>query len=689
MEKLFYPDSVVVFGVSPREGNLGKIIVDNLLTFNFPGPIYLYSPRGGVIFGQKIISNLEDIPPGVDLAVIITPALTIPQILEVCGRKGIKRVVIETAGFGEYSDERKGLELEIIEIAKKYDIRFVGPNGIGIINFEKGVVVPFTNMNPNTVHKGKTSILSQSGGIGLSYIDLLSFENIGINKFVSLGNKLNMDESDFMEYLNTDPGTDIMVMYLEGIKDGRKFMDMARYVKKPVVIHKSNTGESSKNIAKSHTASLTVDDKIVDTAIKQSGFVRVHSLNKMTTVVKAFSLPQMEGDNIAIISRSGGHAVVAADAVDKYGFKLIDFSEKFLSEVQKMFRANVIKPTNPLDLGDMFDFRLYVKILEQTLKEEHINGVVFLHIYSSTQIELSRPLIPEIKKLVKKYNKPVSVVIFSTEEEVATVKKLYDFPIFDEPGEALGALAVNRDYHRYKNEYSPYSTATDIDVKSIEEILKGKKELDLVESMQIIEATGINVAPYLFVKKEKDLMNFKGKLEFPIAMKVVTAGGLHKTDVGGVVLNIRDEDMLKKRYKDLIDNMKKFKIDIKGVLLQTMISSRRELIIGSNKNELFGHVVIFGMGGIMVEVFKDVSFGIVPFKENWADYMIRNIKGYDMLQAFRGEPKADIRAIKNSILKIAKLVEKFPNIKELDINPIFVLEDGKGVIAVDSRIILE
>ncbi len=688
MEKLFYPDSIVVFGVSPREGNLGKIIVGNLLRYEYPGKIYMYSPRGGVIYGQQIISNLDDIPPGVDLGVIITPALTVPQILETCGKKGIRRVVIESAGFGEYSEERKALEQELVDIAKKYGIRFVGPNGLGIINFEKGVVLPFSHFFPERTKTGPISILSQSGGIGISYIDLLSFENLGVNKFVSLGNKTNMDETDFLEYLNADPSTKIIAMYLEGIKDGRRFMEVGKHVNKPVIVHKSNIGKSSQNIAKSHTASLAVDDKIVDAALKQLGFVRVHTLNNMVNAAKVFSLPPMRGNKIAIISRSGGHAVVAADAVDRYGFELAEFSENFLKEIQKHFRANVINPTNPLDLGDMFDFGLYAAIIEQTLKETNIDGLVFLHIYSSTQAEISRPLIPKIKSLSEKYNKPIAVVIFSTQDEVATVKKMYDFPIFDEPGDALRALAISRDYHLYRPEFLDMRNPEEIDTEKIKSILEGKKNLDLVESLQVVEAAGIPVAPYAFVPVGEDPVKFKNDLNYPLAMKIVSEEGIHKTEVGGVILNIKDDEMLVARYEEIIENAKKSGVPFKGVLLQEMVKSKRELIIGANENELFGHIVLFGLGGIMVEVFKDVSFGIVPFGETWADFMIKNIKGYDMLEAFRDEPRADIEAIKRSILRISKLVETFPQIKELDINPIFALPEGKGVVAVDARIIL-
>ncbi len=688
MEKLFYPDSIIVFGASPRKGNLGRVIVGNLLRFGYPGRIYMYSPRGGVLYGQQIISDLNEVPPGIDLAVIITPANTVPHILEVCGKKGIKRVVIESAGFGEFAEERKVLERQMLDIAEEYGIRFVGPNGLGIINLEKGVVLPFTAMYPETTKAGNISILSQSGGIGLSYIDLLSFENLGVNKFVSLGNKLQMDENDFLEYLNADPSTRIIGMYLEGIKDGRRFMEVGRHVTKPVIIHKSNTGKSSQGIAKSHTASLAVDDRIVDAATKQLGFVRVHTLHDMINAAKAFSLPPMRGNRLAIISRSGGHAVVAADAVDEYGFELVPFSDRFLKEVRKHFRANVINPTNPLDLGDMFDFNLYVAVIEQALKETQLDGLVFLHVYSPNQADISRPLIPKIKALSEKYDKPIAVVIFSTQEEVATVKKMYDFPLFDEPGDALKALAVSRDYYIYKPRFMDTHNPAVIDTEKVAELLEGKERLDLVDALKLVEAIGIKVAPYRFVPVGEDPLKYASDLNYPLAVKIVADEGIHKTDVGGVALNVKDEEMLLKRVRDMEESAKAHGIDFKGFLLQEMVRSRRELIVGAKMDDLFGHVVLFGLGGIMVEVFKDVSLGVVPFGEPWAEHMIRSIKGYNVLQAFRDEPRADIPAIKDAILKVAKLVQKFPQIKELDINPLFALPEGKGVVAVDARVVI-
>ena len=324
LNRFFYPRNVAVVGVSPEKNNLGKNIVKNLLSFGFRGEIISVGLRGGVLFGQRILSSLNQIDHPVDLAVLLTPATTIPGLLDECGEKGIRHVIIESGGFSELGEEGLPLEKACLETAERHGIRFIGPNGIGVTNLDHVLALPFMPLNRD-LSLGPVSILAQSGGVGLSYIGFLAEEDIGINKFVSMGNKLNVDENDLLSYLIDDEGTRIILTYLEGFTDGRRFIELASGSRKPILVHKSNRFKASASIAHSHTAALFTDDQLVDNALEQANCVRVNTMDDAMDYVKILTLPSLKGNRLAVVSRSGGHAVIAADACAHYGFELPPF----------------------------------------------------------------------------------------------------------------------------------------------------------------------------------------------------------------------------------------------------------------------------------------------------------------------------------------------------------------------------
>src|SRR4030042_953692 len=395
VDQLFNPKSVVVIGVSENPNNLARMIVENLFEFQFNGEIILVGKKEGILFGRKILTSMKDLQEEIDTAVILTPAQTVPGILESCGRKKIHWAVIESGGFSEYSEEGTKMEKEILQIAQKWGIRIVGPNGIGISNFENGFVIPFVKMRRRGINKGKVSVLAQSGGVSLAYINLLASANVGIAKVVSMGNKLDLTEIDYLKYLIQDPQTEIIGLYLESLERGRELMEIARSTSKPIILHKANIGEGSHHIAKFHTAALANADRVVDAALRQSDIVRARDFRFFASAVKILSLPPMKGNSLIVLSRSGGIAIVAADSAERYGFKLFPLAKNFTGRIQSYFRAKVIQPTNPLDLGDLFDFELYTKILEQVLKIKGVDGILFQHGATGEEKEPSRKLIQE------------------------------------------------------------------------------------------------------------------------------------------------------------------------------------------------------------------------------------------------------------------------------------------------------
>ena len=680
---------MVVIGVSENPNNLARIIVENLFEFQFNGEILLIGQKEGILFGRGICTSIEDLKEGIDVAVILTPAHTVPGILEACGRKKIRWAIIESGGFSEYSEEGAKLEREALRIARKWGIRIVGPNGIGIINIENGFVVAFPPLNRKAVRKGKVSLLVQSGGVSLTYLNLLSSASVGISKIVSMGNKLDLNEIDYLKYLIHDPQTEIIGIYLESIEKGRDLLEIARSTSKPIILHKANIGEASREIAKLHTAALANDDKIVDTALKQADIVRAKDFRSFINAVKVLSLPPMKGNDLVILSRSGGIAIVAADSAERYGFRLFPMKKSFQDRIHSYFRAKVIQPTNPLDLGDLFDFDLYTKILEQVLKIETVDGIIFQHAAIGDEMEPSRKLILAAKELSLRYQKPVAFCYLTEEEELAFIKGAFDYPIFTEPEDALSALAISREHYYRKRKIlkeKPPSYSVDRDrIKRLFKKTRSEKRdlLLLPEAFEVLKAYGIPVADYQVVYRKEELEKVLDRIEGPVALKVISPAISHKSDAGGVILNLDDFRKAEEAYNKIkkLDRGSRY-----GVLIQKMISDGKEVILGAKRDPSFGPVVLFGLGGIYVEVFKETSLRVAPINRPEAEEMISELKTANILKGVRGERPLDIGALVENLLRLSQLMMDFPEIEGIDINPVKALE--KGAMAVDARILL-
>jgi acetyltransferase len=687
VDQLFNPKSVVVVGVSENPDNLARNIVENLFEFQFNGEIIPVGKKEGILFGRKICTSMEDLQEGIDVAVILTPAPTVPLILESCGRKRIPWAIVETGGFSEYSEEGARLEKELLRIARKWRIRIVGPNGIGIVNVENGFFVPFVKLKRGGISKGTVSILAQSGGVSLAYFNLLTSAKVGIAKIVSMGNKLDLNEIDYLKYLIQDPQTEIIGLYLESLERGKELMEIARSTSKPIILHKANTGEASREIAKLHTAALANDDKIVDAALRQADIVRTRDFRSFASAVKILSLPPMKGNSLVILSRSGGIAIVAADSAERYGFQLYPLTKSFTGRIHDFFRAKVIQPTNPLDLGDLFDFDLYTKILDQVLRIEEVDGVLFQHGSAGEEKESSRNLIHAVKELSFRYQKPVALCYLTEEEELAYIKRAIDFPAFTEPSEALSALAVSRDYYRKQKisrERPPSYSVDQGQIKHLFQKANGERRNFLLhEAFEVFQTYGISVADYHVVNRKEDLKKVMNQIGGPIALKVISPEISHKSDIGGVVLNVSELSEAEEAY----DRIKKItRGNSLGVLVQKMISDGREVILGTKRDPSFGPVLLFGLGGIYVEVFKETSLRVAPISRPEAEEMISELKTAAMLKGVRGERPLDIEALVEDLLRLSQLMVDFPEIEGIDINPVKVLE--KGAVAVDARILL-
>jgi acyl-CoA synthetase (NDP forming) len=696
MREIFYPNSVAVVGVSARPDNLGRNIVSNLIDFGFQGIVYAVGPRGGVIATRRIYRSVQDIPDHVDLAVILTPAHTIPGIFEECGQKGIRWAVVETAGFREYGEEGRQIEEEMVRVAEKHGIRFIGPNCIGVINMENGLSLPFARFKP-FIQLGDVSIISQSGGIGQSVLNHMANEGLGLNKFVSAGNMLNIGAEELLEYAVEDPGTRLIFLYLEGIRDGRRLMEVARSSSKPILVVKANVGNLGKHIAASHTASLSSDDKVVDAAFHQCGITRVHDATSLVNGLKTLRLPPMRGKNLAVISRSGGHAVVAADACEWSGFNLAEFPDEFTQEIEKHFRASVIKLTNPLDLGDLFDLDVYDEIIERTVRQPWVDGVVFLHTsVSEAEHDQTRKLARRLAEFSSQYDKPIAVYVSSTTEEVAYLKKTFGFPIFTRIVETIRALELSHRYYWEQQEVHAKEEIPrfEVDKEAVRTLIEGARtegrDLLLHEAVTVLTHYGIPVTQSLQATTVEEAQAAAERIGYPVAIKVISEGISHKSDVGGVQLNVRNGPAVVEAFQDMTERIQHAYPDVKidGVLVQPMATGGRELILGGRQDAQFGPVVLVGMGGVFVEIFEEVSLRVAPVSRREALTMIEELRGAPILKGTRGHKRSDIEAVVEAILRLCQLLRDFPEIQELDINPLRVFHEPDGCQALDARIIL-
>jgi acyl-CoA synthetase (NDP forming) len=695
MREFFYPKSVAVIGVSDKPDNLGRNIIANLVDFGFGGIVYPVGPSGGFVQTHRIYPSISDIPDHIDLAVILTPARTVPGLLEECGQKGVRWAIIETAGFREYGEEGVQLEQHVAQVAHQYGIRFLGPNCVGVMSMENGFSVPFLRVNKPSM-TGEVSLISQSGGVGFSVLNLMANEGIGFNKFVSVGNMLDISAEDVLEFMLDDPGTRVIFLYLESLRDGRRLMDLTCRSTKPVLVFKSNIGRMGKVIAASHTAALSSDDKVAEAAFKQADIVRVHDATSLLNNLKALRLPPMKGKRLAIVSRSGGHAVVAADSSELSGFELAELPRPFLEEIEMHFRASVIKLNNPLDLGDLFDLDVYGQILERTLQLENVDGVVFLHTASGPEIPQSRVLLERVMEMVNRLDKPVAYYVSTTADEVNYLRQTYSFPIFTAVVETIRAMEMSyRHYSRMQEIRSGEQPPTfNVNRQAVRDLIdhahSEQRDLLLSESMQLLGHYGIPTAVGVPAATVEEARLAAEQMGYPVAIKVISEQISHKSDVGGVQLNLRNGPAVEEAFEDMMRRIHQFypEVKIDGVLVQPMVTGGQELILGGRQDPNFGPVVLIGLGGIFVEVFEEVALRVAPITPREAGEMIDELRGAPILKGARGHKPSDIGAVSEALLRLSQLLIDFPEIQELDINPLRVFQEKNGCRALDARIML-
>ncbi|MDD5765282.1 MAG: acetate--CoA ligase family protein [Candidatus Marinimicrobia bacterium] len=699
LNKIFYPDSVAIVGANKVAGTVPCDILMNILKADFNGIVFPVSPKEKFIAGVKAYKYVVDIQDEVDLAILVFPSSVCHMALEQCGQKGIKSAIIISAGFKEVGNDGVVLENQLKEIAARYDMSFIGPNCLGVINTDprSKINASFARRMPD---EGSIAFLSQSGALCTAVLDYAYAKHIGFSKFISFGNKADISEIDLLYYLKDDPKTKVILMYLEEVTDGLALMEAAEKIitenRKPILILKAGRTSAGASAAASHTGSLAGSDEICDAAFKQAGIIRCENIEEMFNKAIAFAYqPIPKNNRVAIITNAGGPGVLTTDAVVRQGLQLAKLSDETTAVLKKNL-PKTANTNNPVDvIGDARADR-YNIAMSAAFKDDNVDGVfVILTPQSMTDIDL---IAREVAKVSSHYDKPV-FTSFMGEADVAVgidVLQRNKIPHYILPESMAIAFSTVYNFsqisdHRAFNPIDIEETARDKANRILDSAISaGQKYLTENEATQILKFYELPVIENALAQSADEAVSLAVRFGFPIVMKVMSKDIIHKFDVGGVVLNIQSEQEARNAYMKIVDNVRRklpsAKID--GVLVRKMIPTGEEVILGAKRDPSFGSVVMFGLGGIFVEVFKDVAFRIPPIGESVAKSMVESIKGYPLLSGARGNNPRDIAGIVQCIRRLSQLVTDCSQIRELDINPLIVLDEGKGVFIADAKIML-
>jgi acetyltransferase len=690
MHKFFYPRSVAVVGVSAKPDNLARGILVNLLEFGYQGRIHLVGPRGGRVLDMPVHPRLEDLPEPVDVAAILTPARFVPEAVEVCGKLGISRVVVESGGFSEVGEAGRVLEEQVKVLLRRYNLRLIGPNGLGLVNLEIGLALPFSHLRPKP-RRGNVSIIAQSGGVGLHLLAWMGREGLGLNKFLSLGNKLNVAENETLAYFLEDPGTEAVYLYLEGATDGRELMEVGRRARKPVFLHHANVGPETAGIAMSHTASLATDEHVLEAACRQAGILRITSQGEFLVGAKLAGQPPVKGSSLVVLSRSGGEAVITGYACRKWGFELPPLSPRLRRLIEARSRSGVIKPTNPIDLGDIFDFTVYSDVIAAICQDPEVDGVLlnFGPVAEAERLE-AREMARRSVELAREAGKPLAITVICTLDEEEFFLEELKIPVFHFPGEAVRAMAYSR-FFAAKGEIRGAASPPQLNADKITDLLAGAPPegfLTLPQAMALAEAAGIALPKWQAVTTADDAAAAAESLGFPVVLKLSAPSLVHKTEAGGVLLNLEDPAQVREGFARLAEAAQEQLPPEQSweAVVMAQAPEGREALLGARRDRAFGPVVAFGSGGIETEVMEDVALRVAPLDETEARAQIAGTRMGRIIKGFRGQPAGDLDALSRALTALSHLMLQFPRIVEVDLNPVRVFAGQKGILALDVRI---
>ena len=663
---LFRPGRIAVIGASANPEKMGFQIFRNILDAGFAGEIIPVNPKGEIILGLPSVRSASEIPEGTDLAVVIIPAKLVPATMLQMGERKVRSAIVITGGFAESGEEGAALQEELVRNASRYGIRVIGPNC-------QGVNVPFHGVCaswPLITRRGEIAIVSQSGTVGAALIDWASEDRIGFSAFVSMGNRADVDEADLIAYFTDDPNAKVIALYIEGVKDAEKFLSAVRKCRKPIVIFKAGRTEQGRKAAESHTRSLAGKDEIYDAVFRQFGVHRASTLEELYDFSKALAyLPPAAGPKMLIVTSSGGSAIIATDVAEEEGFRVSSLPPELAVRLREILPAHCIVG-NPLDLTGDTDAERYRKVLAAA------DG------YYDVVMTIFGDPIPGASEVIRPGKCDLVCYLGGADVEREERGKMHEkkIAVFPTPERAVNALSC---YARFDRNTFPTDRALAVSTAKSPERLRA---MTPAESMAFLAGNGFPVTPALPAGSEQEAVAAARRIGFPVTVKMNSPDVTHKTDVGGVILDVPDEERVRKAYRLIAEAAGRIGARDGGVLVAAMAAPGQEVIVGVTKDLQFGHAVMFGLGGIMVEVMKDVSFRIVPLSGKDAAEMTSEIRGARALEGIRGRKPADVAAVRDLLVRVSDLVSRHPGIEEMDLNPVIVHE--KGLIVADARVVL-
>ena len=711
LDAIFSPQSLAVIGASKTPGKVGHDIFVNILKGGYRGTLYPVNPKARSVSSVRAYPTMADIPDSVDLAMIILPPGPALAATEEAIEKGIKGIVIVSAGFREVG--KKGLDVEnkIVALCRQAGVRLVGPNCLGVIN-------PLANVRLNASFSarmpkaGNISFISQSGALCTAVLDFAADRDFGFSKFISIGNKADVDELDLLRYFHEDEDTEVIMVYLEELRRGPEFIEAVKEITSgdirptPVLVIKSGRTSAGARAAASHTGALAGTEGVYDAIFQQSGIIRVDSIDELFDFATAFAYKNEsalgklrrkvpDGNRVAIVTNAGGPGIVATDMTESSGLQLAKFHEDTIEALDSHLpkTANL---QNPVDVIGDASMDRYENALAAVIRDEGVDGaLVILTPQSMTDVLGTAEA---IVRIARRSYKPILCCFMGIIDVSSGVKYLQEqgVPVFKFPENAAKAFGALYQYARWLNRQRLAQFDLQHDRQGAAQIIEdclnaGKTHIGELEGIGLLKCYGFNVLPNRLAKSANEAADLAENMGFPVVLKIVSAQILHKSDAGGVVLGLENQEDVKKAFENIINRAGEYDpaAEITGVLVQKMAPSGSEVILGLNRYPVFGPLLMVGIGGIFVEVFQDVVFRLAPIGRNEARRMVRQIKGYRLFQGFRGRPRADVETIEKSLVSLSNLATNHPEIMELDINPLLVHERGQGATAADCRIILK
>ncbi len=708
LEGLFDARRVAIIGVSPAEGNIGRFAAMNMHKLGFKGELFLVGRNGGEVLGQPIFRSLADIPGPVDLVNVLVPRSAVADTLEQAGKKGVRFAVVCTSGFSEFSAEGGSAEEQILAVLSKYGMRMVGPNCVGVTNMATGLTTNFGPMPVAKLCQGPVGIIAQSGSVSGKLSELISASGLGFSRFVAVGNKLDLDEADYMHFLAGDPATEVVCFYLEGFRRGEEYIAQAQRCDKPVVAYKSGVTSAGLRLARTHTGAMLSDDRVVDAAFESAGVLRVRSMREVVLACNVLRLPRLAGNRVAVLGPGAGLGVLMSDHCEKLGLTLPPLGASTLEAIKQLGRTDVTQlGSNPFDLGQFYARDSLLQVVRVIAAAPEIDGIVatlpFQEVmtgdgHSDLQGDIAAAAC--LKQIGAEYNKPIVTAAMIDSPILPEIARAADYPILSDPEDAPAAMALLWRYSLLRTTRERRRTAAEIlperiDRPAAQQFLEdaargGQRQLGM-DCKTALKAYGLPVLEPELATDEQTARQIVTRMGVPVAMKVHSVDVLHKSDVGGVRLNVTGPEDAAKSYREIVaavmGKIPTARID--GIDVQPMVDRGWEVIVGSRRDAQFGPVVMFGLGGIYAEALNEVSLRMAPVPRSEALEMIGEVRAGRLLSGLRGEKPSDVNALADIIVRVSQLVADFPQIAELDLNPVRVLTSGQGCHIVDARMILE